>query len=45
MTLDSDTMLNHQLSQKFKLIEISKFNHLIITLTKYVGTIFHIATQ
>jgi hypothetical protein len=29
---DFDTMLNYQLSQKFKLIKIDKFNHLIITL-------------
>ena len=28
--LGSDTMLNYQLSQKLKLIEISKFNHLTI---------------
>ena len=34
MTFGSDTMLNYQLSQKFKLIGRGKFNHLIITLTK-----------
>jgi len=32
-TFGFDTMLNHHLSQKFKLIEIGKFNHLIKTLT------------
>jgi hypothetical protein len=30
---DFDTMLNHNLSQKLKLIGISKFNYLINTLT------------
>jgi hypothetical protein len=30
--LYSDTMLNHQLSQNFKLIEKGKSNHLINTL-------------
>jgi hypothetical protein len=29
----SNIMLNHHLSYKFKLIEIGKFNDLIITLT------------
>ena len=33
MTFGSDTILNYQLSQKLKLIGISKFNYLIITLT------------
>ena len=33
MTFDYDTMLNYYLFQKFKLIEISQFNHLTITLT------------
>jgi hypothetical protein len=33
-TFSSDTMLNHQLSQKLKLIRIGKFNHLTINLTK-----------
>jgi hypothetical protein len=32
-TFDSDTILNYQLFQKLKLIGISKFNQLIITLT------------
>jgi hypothetical protein len=32
-TFGSDTMLNHHLSQKLKLIGRSKFNHLINTLT------------
>jgi hypothetical protein len=32
-TFGSDIMLNHQLCQKLKLIEIGKFNHLINTLT------------
>jgi hypothetical protein len=32
-TFDSDIMLNHHLSQKLKLIERDKFNHLINTLT------------
>jgi hypothetical protein len=32
-TFDSDVMLNHQLSQKFKLKGKDKFNHLINTLT------------
>jgi hypothetical protein len=27
-------MLNHHLSQKFKLLKIGKFNHLINTLTQ-----------
>ena len=31
-TFSSDTILNYQLSQKFKLIKIGKFNHLIISL-------------
>jgi hypothetical protein len=31
----SDTMLNHQLSKKQKLIKNSKFNHLINILTIY----------
>ena len=29
----SDTMLNYRLSQKFKLLENSEFNHLTISLT------------
>ena len=32
-TFDSDVMLNHHLSQKYKLIGRETFNHLIITLT------------
>ena len=32
-TFNYDTMLNHQLFQKLKLIEKRKFNHLIISLT------------
>lgn len=32
-TFDFDTMLNHHLSQKLKLIGIGKFNNLINTLT------------
>ena len=32
MTFDFDTMLNYQLSQKLKLIERYKFNHLLIIL-------------
>ena len=31
-TFDSNTILNYKLSKKFKLIEINKFNSLIITL-------------
>ena len=31
-TFNSDTMLNHHLSHKLKLIERDKFNYLIITL-------------
>jgi hypothetical protein len=38
MTFNSNTMLNYQLSQKLKLIEKSKFNYLIITLTLYSST-------
>jgi hypothetical protein len=33
-TFDSNTMLNHYLSQKFKPIKIGKFNNLINILTK-----------
>jgi hypothetical protein len=33
-TFGSDTMLNHHLSQKLKLIGRGKFNHLINTLTR-----------
>jgi hypothetical protein len=36
-TFDFDTMLNHHLSQKLKLIGRVKFNHLINTLTLVVG--------
>jgi hypothetical protein len=32
ITFSSDTMLNHHLSHKLKLIEKNKFNYLIITL-------------
>jgi hypothetical protein len=35
MTSESDTMLNYHLSQKFKLIGIGKFNHLINILTLF----------
>jgi hypothetical protein len=34
-TFGFDTMLNHHLSQKLKLIGRCKFNHLINTLTKH----------
>jgi hypothetical protein len=33
-TFDFDTMLNHHLSQKLKLIGKSKFNHFINNLTR-----------
>jgi hypothetical protein len=33
MIFGSNTILNYDLSQKLKLIEIGKFNHLINTLT------------
>jgi hypothetical protein len=36
-TFDSNTMLNHHLSQKFKLIESGKFNHLINTITFFTA--------
>ena len=41
----SDTMLNYQLSQKFKLLENGKFNHLTISLTIIILGVTHICRQ
>lgn len=37
-TFGSDTMLNHHLSKKLKLVGIGKFNHLTNTLKDYKGS-------
>jgi hypothetical protein len=44
-TFGSDTILNYQLSQKFKLIEICKFNHLTITLIWRLSMLAEFATK
>jgi hypothetical protein len=38
MTYYSDSMLNHHLSQKFKLIRNDKFNYLIYKLDSILGS-------
>ena len=37
----TDTMLNYCLSQKFKLLENSEFNHLTIILTMFFHNLLH----
>jgi hypothetical protein len=44
-TFDFDTMLNYQLSHKFKLIRRNKFNHLIISLIRFLLALIHMVWQ
>jgi hypothetical protein len=44
-TFTFDTMLNYQLSHKFKLIRKNKFNHLIISLIRFLLALIYMVWQ